>query len=33
MTEENGQKKEIGYNLDEMCGEEEEIDSSPSEES
>ena len=33
MTEKNGQKKEIGYNLNEMWGEEKEIDSSPSEES
>ena len=32
LAEENGENDEIGDNLDGLCGEEEEIDSTPSEE-
>ena len=32
LAEENGENDENGDNLDELCGEEEEIDSNPSEE-
>ena len=32
LEEENGETDEIGDNLDELCGEEEGIDSNPSEE-
>ena len=30
VVEENGEKDKIRYNLDEMCGEGDEIDSNPS---
>ena len=32
LLEKNGENDEIGDNLDELCGQEEKIDSSPSEE-
>ena len=32
MAEENGENYEIGDNLDELCGKEEEIDCNPSKE-
>ena len=32
LAEENGENDETGDNLDDLCGEEEEIDSNPSEE-
>ena len=32
LAEENGENDKIGHNLDELCGEEEDFDSIPSEE-